>query len=186
MFFQFINSIVTVVTAGPCCGSSCKYLANNVCRNVTDCTLITKCAGRSFSCPDPSPKPDNATECAGGLKVCLKGECKISVCEKYGMQECKCSKEGEECDLCCQQTGLPNTCQSAKNLAEVSYFKKFITLFHGKVLFHPIPVCSLPGFLVLLDPLCTPLLFPPPTPYLDPSKMSKKSASFSSHDSVIL
>ena len=91
-----------------------------MCRNVTGCTLTTLCDGTAYRCPNPVFKEDTTTECDGGLKVCLKGECKVSVCEKYAFQECRCSKEGEECDLCCQEPGKPSTCQSAKNLPAVS------------------------------------------------------------------
>lgn len=116
---------------GPCCGQSCVHLANNICRNETDCTEITRCGGISYSCPDPTPKPDNTSECAGGLKVCMSGECKLSVCNKFGLEECRCMKEGEECDLCCQQPSKPGTCQSAKNLAVIPAALKEVKMVAG-------------------------------------------------------
>ncbi len=38
-------------------------------------------------CPKPVNRKDNETECNEGTKVCQGGECKGSICLKFGMDQ---------------------------------------------------------------------------------------------------
>ena len=40
-----------------------------------------------FRCPKPVNRKDNETECNEGTKVCQAGECKGSICLKFGMDQ---------------------------------------------------------------------------------------------------
>ncbi len=41
----------------------------------------------TFRCPKPVNRKDNETECNEGTKVCQAGECKGSICLKFGMDQ---------------------------------------------------------------------------------------------------
>jgi len=108
---------------GPCCGSDCKFIKkaeNILCKGEEDCTQAATCNGTVAKCPDPRPKPDNQTECNEGTQVCQKGECKDSICLKYGLSSCFLTSElisdkRQLCELACE---FNNTCQSTSELAK--------------------------------------------------------------------
>ena len=59
---------------GPCCDKSCSFtskLDNIRCKNEDDCTRAAFCNGKAATCPEPSHKPDNVTECNQGTQVKL-------------------------------------------------------------------------------------------------------------------
>jgi len=108
---------------GPCCDNQCKFIKKNhqlMCRAEQDCTEVAFCDGTSAQCPRPQNKLDNETECNEGTQVCQQGECKGSVCLKYGLEQCFLSSNDHKntyttrqlCDLACQEPGRNGTCQS--------------------------------------------------------------------------
>ncbi|KAH7951716.1 hypothetical protein HPB52_011705 [Rhipicephalus sanguineus] len=109
-------------TAGPCCTASCDFVPKGeLCSEETECTersyceypliLLQSCwlrTGTRAKCPD-APAKANLTACNKNTQVCLSGECKGSVCEKYGLMECFRNPEGlsmsEQCLLTCRAPG---------------------------------------------------------------------------------
>jgi disintegrin and metalloproteinase domain-containing protein 10 len=88
-----------------------------------DCTEDAFCNGRNATCPSPDPKPDNVTECNQGTQVCQQGECKDSICVKFGLVSCfltsdTVSNKRQLCELACQNPGKNNTCMSTAELAK--------------------------------------------------------------------
>ena len=67
---------------------------------------------------------DIATECNEGTQVCQQGECKGSICLKYGLEQCfLSSSDGKHstrdlCELACQEPGRNNTCKSTGKWVE--------------------------------------------------------------------
>jgi len=108
---------------GPCCGADCRFIPERdgvLCKGEEDCTKAASCNGTAAKCPDPSPKPDNVTECNEGTQVCQKGDCKESICLKYGLSSCfltsdLISDKRALCDLACEHN---NTCLSTSELTK--------------------------------------------------------------------
>jgi len=111
---------------GPCCESDCKFTDRSKktkCKHMDDCTEDAFCNGRNATCPNPDPKPDNVTECNQGTQVCQQGECKDSICVKFGLVSCfltsdTVSNKRQLCELACQNPGKNNTCMSTAELAK--------------------------------------------------------------------
>ena len=53
-----------------------------------DCTEKSFCNGETAHCPRAATKEGNKTECNDGTQVCQQGDCKGSICLKYGMEQC--------------------------------------------------------------------------------------------------
>lgn len=113
---------------GPCCESNCQFTSRaqkTLCKHMEDCTKEAHCNGRNATCPKPEPKPDNITECNQGTQVCQQGECKDSICVKYGLVSCfltsdTVTNKRDLCNLACQDPGKNNTCMSTLELARTS------------------------------------------------------------------
>ncbi len=111
---------------GPCCDQSCRFTDRNdqiLCKNEDDCNRATFCNGRQAQCPEPEHKPDNVTECNQGTQVCQVGECKDSICLKFGLVSCFLTSETvadkrQLCELACQRPGINSTCMSTQQLVE--------------------------------------------------------------------
>ena len=106
---------------GPCCDDQCSFitLAQQLeCKADQECTKAAFCDGRSAKCPRPKTKEDNETECNEGTQVCQEGDCKGSICLKYGLEQCfLSSSDGKHstrdlCELACQESGRNSTCKS--------------------------------------------------------------------------
>ena len=110
---------------GPCCRDTCTFWSsfeNVKCKNEDDCNQKAICNGLQSQCPEPSHKPDNITECNEGTQVCQRGECRESICLKYGLASCFLTSamvddKRELCELACQ--GPNGTCMSTKSLMSV-------------------------------------------------------------------
>jgi len=110
---------------GPCCDKECKFIKSShrlLCRPEQECTAESKCDGTSAKCPQPSNKLDNETECNEGTQVCQQGDCKGSICLKFGLEQCFLSSNDhvhrstrELCDLACQEPGRNGTCMSTND-----------------------------------------------------------------------
>ena len=77
-------------SVGPCCDNQCRFIQKShdkMCRPEQDCTDVSHCDGSSAKCPVPKNKVDNETECNEGTQVCQQGECKGSICLKYGLEQ---------------------------------------------------------------------------------------------------
>ena len=80
---------------------------------------------------------DIATECNEGTQVCQQGECKGSICLKFGLEQCFLSSSDVRaafassrmdwnngnvslalCELACQEPGRNNTCKSTGKWVE--------------------------------------------------------------------
>ena len=75
---------------GPCCDGQCRFIKashQQMCRPEQDCTELAYCDGKSAKCPEPEHKVDNDTECNEGTQVCQQGDCKGSICLKYGLEQ---------------------------------------------------------------------------------------------------
>ncbi|XP_044514421.1 disintegrin and metalloproteinase domain-containing protein 10-like [Gracilinanus agilis] len=99
---------------GPCCGPDCKYFSwGKLCQAETECLLGSTCLGNAAHCPAPVPKA-NFTPCLSGAQICLDGSCRGSLCLSHHLEPCECvsSSPWEQCHLCCQKPGRPNTCAS--------------------------------------------------------------------------
>ncbi|KAM8961154.1 disintegrin and metalloproteinase domain-containing protein 10-like [Pelodytes ibericus] len=102
---------------GLCCNKLCSYKTKEErCQEDAECTLETYCTGLSPKCPKPPPKR-NHTLCNFGTRICLNGLCRESICVKYGLQQCDCDSSSmhEQCQLCCQNPGVPHSCKSTKS-----------------------------------------------------------------------
>ncbi|XP_040583096.1 disintegrin and metalloproteinase domain-containing protein 10 isoform X2 [Lepeophtheirus salmonis] len=125
---------------GPCCDRSCRFIHRRdriQCKHDNDCTEAAVCNGLQATCPEPRFKQDNVTECNKGTQVCQKGECKDTICLKYGLASCFLTSEfvadkRQLCELACQ---VPNghgnksqTCMSTTELVKAGYIPK---LQHG-------------------------------------------------------
>lgn len=96
-------------TAGACCSPSCDFVPKGkLCSEETECTERSYCDGKRAECPK-APAKRNMTACNKNTQVCLSGECRGSVCEKYGLLECFRGAKGltiaEQCLLTCQERG---------------------------------------------------------------------------------
>lgn len=116
---------------GPCCDKSCRFtskLESIKCKNEDDCTTAAYCNGRQAQCPEPEHKPDNVTECNQGTQVCQQGECKDSICLKFGLVSCFLTSDvvtdkRQLCELACQRPGKNNTCMSTAELVSKGLLK---------------------------------------------------------------
>jgi len=107
---------------GPCCDQSCNFIKEHhrqLCKAEQDCTRKAYCNGSSALCPKADNMPDNTTECNEGTKVCQQGDCKGSICLKYGLEQCFLSSDDKVhhstrdlCELACQEPGRNSTCRS--------------------------------------------------------------------------
>lgn len=111
---------------GPCCDGQCRFIKqweSKQCKGEDECTRSSVCDGNQATCPKPDFKPDNLTECNEGTQVCQAGECKSSICVRYGLQPCFLTSDvvadkRELCELACQQPGVGHnhTCMSTREL----------------------------------------------------------------------
>lgn len=109
---------------GPCCEQSCQFTSRTKrleCKHEGDCTDKSFCNGNNATCPKPPNKPDNVTECNQGTQVCQEGECKDSICVKFGLVSCfltsdTVTNKRQLCELACQDPGKNNTCMSTADL----------------------------------------------------------------------
>ena len=75
---------------GPCCDTQCRFVKSNhrlMCRAEQECTEVSHCDGTSAKCPQPRNKVDDETECNEGTQVCQQGDCKGSICLKFGLEQ---------------------------------------------------------------------------------------------------
>jgi len=113
---------------GPCCDRNCNFIKNRhekLCKVEQDCTKESYCDGTTALCPKAENMPDNTTECNEGTKVCQQGDCKGSICLKYGLEQCFLSSDDKVhhstrdlCELACQIPGRNNTCRSTGDWVE--------------------------------------------------------------------
>ena len=116
---------------GPCCNNNCKFVSlssQQMCKIDDDCTDVARCDGSSAKCPEPGHKKDNVTECNDGTQVCQGGDCKASICLKYGLEQCFLTSETvtdirQLCELACKHPEKNNTCMSTKELVEKGLMK---------------------------------------------------------------
>merc|ERR1719471_2694099 len=105
---------------GPCCDQQCNFIRKShgvMCKAEQDCTEDAFCDGTTAKCPVPRNKQDNETECNEGTQVCQQGECKGSICLKFGLEQCFLSSQDQIttralCELACQEPGKNGTCRS--------------------------------------------------------------------------
>jgi len=105
---------------GPCCDQTCHFIRGKLCKAEQDCTKDSYCSGNNATCPRADNMPDNTTECNEGTKVCQQGDCKGSICLKYGLEQCFLSSDDTHthhstrdlCELACQEPGKNKTCRS--------------------------------------------------------------------------
>jgi len=116
-------------SVGPCCTDQCSFIPQShtqKCKEEQDCTEVSFCNGRTALCPPAATKSDNVTECNGGTQVCQQGDCKGSICLKYGMEQCFLSSKDKNvryntrdlCELACQEPGRNGSCRSTSDWAE--------------------------------------------------------------------
>ncbi|KAL1132299.1 hypothetical protein AAG570_010256, partial [Ranatra chinensis] len=112
---------------GPCCQSKeCKFvpLSHRVlCKPESECSWSSTCNGTSPKCPAPLPKA-NKTRCNEGTQLCIKGECRGSICLEWNLTECFLSSQVMPhvdkrtlCELACQNGTDPSTCRSTSQFA---------------------------------------------------------------------
>ena len=112
-------------SVGPCCTDQCTFIPKSraqQCKEDQDCTEKSFCDGTAAVCPKPDKKEDNRTECNGGTQVCQQGDCKGSICLKFGMEQCFLSSADKQttyntralCELACQEPGRNTTCKSTE------------------------------------------------------------------------
>jgi len=108
---------------GKCCTNSCKFVQAReqvLCQDTGECTEASYCRGDQATCPSPTNKIDNETECNEGTQVCQAGECKGSICLKYGMDQCFLSSTHQGyttrdlCELACMSRGENATCKPTR------------------------------------------------------------------------
>eukprot|EP00096_Caligus_rogercresseyi_P006998 TRINITY_DN2419_c0_g1_i1.p1 TRINITY_DN2419_c0_g1~~TRINITY_DN2419_c0_g1_i1.p1 ORF type:complete len:912 (+),score=234.10 TRINITY_DN2419_c0_g1_i1:255-2990(+) len=125
---------------GPCCDRSCRFISrrNRIqCKGDDDCTEAAVCNGLQATCPDARFKPDNVTECNEGTQVCQNGECKDTICLKYGLASCFLTSESlvdkrQLCELACLvpdgHGNKSHTCMSTTELVQFGFIPR---LTHG-------------------------------------------------------
>lgn len=110
---------------GPCCSSeTCKFVPyhqNEICKARSDCSMPSRCNGKSAECPQPSPLPDK-TRCNNGTQLCVKGECSGSICLEWNLQACSLTStdypnidKRKLCELACQNG--TDKCRSTSEFA---------------------------------------------------------------------
>ncbi|XP_063058116.1 disintegrin and metalloproteinase domain-containing protein 10 [Engraulis encrasicolus] len=119
---------------GLCCSTSCDFKAKGTaCEEESECEMKSVCTGASPVCPPPSPKA-NMTLCNLGTRVCLQGECSLSLCVKHGLEQCDCPGDSmrEKCHMCCQEIDKPKTCASTTSSVMAKHFRgKSVALVAG-------------------------------------------------------
>ncbi|KAL3277841.1 hypothetical protein HHI36_013182 [Cryptolaemus montrouzieri] len=111
---------------GPCCSSeTCKFVPfyqNEVCKAKSDCSMPSRCNGRSAECPQPQPLPDK-TRCNNNTQLCIQGECSGSICLEWNLQPCSLTSQDHPnvdkrklCELACQNG--TDICRSTSEFAE--------------------------------------------------------------------
>ncbi|XP_060523585.1 disintegrin and metalloproteinase domain-containing protein 10 isoform X2 [Cylas formicarius] len=111
---------------GPCCSSeTCKFIPvryGEVCKIESECSMSSKCNGRSAECPQPQPRPDK-TRCNNGTQLCIKGECTGSICLEWNLQPCSITSQEHPnldkrrlCELACQNG--TDICRSTSEFAD--------------------------------------------------------------------
>ncbi|ESO05288.1 hypothetical protein HELRODRAFT_191436 [Helobdella robusta] len=122
---------------GPCCNAdTCSFIeqARNVsCKQSTDCTEQAFCeyplflelfTGRQAKCPQPPYKPDGS-ECNENTRICFKGECSQSICNKIHWSECSSqAPPGDKSfdrGLLCFVSCLRTPCENYKGYCDVFY-----------------------------------------------------------------
>ncbi|XP_076250266.1 zinc-dependent metalloprotease kuz isoform X2 [Rhynchophorus ferrugineus] len=110
---------------GPCCSSdTCKFIPfyeGEVCRIASDCSMSSKCNGRTAECPPPQARPDK-TRCNNGTQLCIDGECTGSICLEWNLQACSLTSQDNPnidkrklCELACQNG--TDICRSTSEFA---------------------------------------------------------------------
>lgn len=110
---------------GPCCSSeTCKFIPlyeHEVCKIESDCSMSSKCNGRTAECPSPQPRP-NKTRCNNGTQLCIDGECTGSICLEWNLQACSITTQDHPnidkrklCELACQNG--TDICRSTSEFA---------------------------------------------------------------------
>lgn len=106
---------------GPCCDATCNFIQDTrtLCKLETECSFTSFCNGTSAQCPVPRPRAD-LTPCNDGTQVCQGGECRGSICLKYGLKECFLSSNDKNVDKrkLCELACLDNEgrCRSTSEL----------------------------------------------------------------------
>ncbi|CAL8109487.1 unnamed protein product [Orchesella dallaii] len=107
---------------GPCCDNTCRYIVKSqgtLCKQATECSYKSFCNGTSAQCPTPKPNTE-LTPCNDGTQVCQDGECRGSICLKYGLKECFLSSSDKNVDKrkLCELACLDNSgrCRSTSEL----------------------------------------------------------------------
>ncbi|KAG7487946.1 hypothetical protein MATL_G00028840 [Megalops atlanticus] len=110
---------------GLCCSANCDFKGQDVtCEEESECQLKSQCSGTMATCPTPGAKP-NMTACGLGTRVCISGECSLSLCVKHGLEQCDCPGESmkEKCHMCCQEPDKPKTCASTTSSVLSRFFR---------------------------------------------------------------
>ncbi|KAJ8947906.1 hypothetical protein NQ314_008530 [Rhamnusium bicolor] len=111
---------------GPCCsGETCKFIPSyehEVCKMESDCSMSSKCNGRTAECPPPLPRR-NKTRCNNGTQLCINGECSGSICLEWNLQACSITTQDHPnidkrklCELACQNG--TDICRSTSEFSE--------------------------------------------------------------------
>nr|XP_037279779.1 disintegrin and metalloproteinase domain-containing protein 10-like [Rhipicephalus microplus] len=91
-----------------------------------------KCSGQSASCPASAWRA-NGTVCNQGTQLCEAGECRRSVCRKYGLVECFLAgpdlTPGERCLIACRERGK----NPGSECREACSFRRMRSLCHKKL-----------------------------------------------------
>lgn len=121
-FIPFICS----PSQGPCCsGETCKFILfqeHEVCKMESECSMSSRCNGRSAECPPPLPRR-NKTRCNNGTQLCINGECTGSICLEWNLQACSLTTQDHPnidkrrlCELACQNG--TDICRSTSEFAD--------------------------------------------------------------------
>ncbi|XP_064471464.1 disintegrin and metalloproteinase domain-containing protein 10-like isoform X2 [Ornithodoros turicata] len=100
-----------------CCTTECAARSSGyICRANDDCTHDAMCDGESYTCPSSKPKT-NGTLCNHGTQICRSGECRLSVCQKYGLEQCYLTgahyNPDDMCLIACRKPGQNTDCKEA-------------------------------------------------------------------------
>ncbi|XP_064644930.1 disintegrin and metalloproteinase domain-containing protein 10-like [Lineus longissimus] len=125
-------------SADPCC-KNCQFDdATRMCSPETECSNETNCNGVAKTCPKPAAKEDY-TPCNSMTQVCRAGDCKDSICQRFGWEECSSTLEQadstELCYISCKANGSATApCISSASLtlaADAPKFKEMIDSING-------------------------------------------------------
>ena len=107
---------------GPCCKSTCLFVPESErleCKAGQECTYGSLCNGIEATCPDPSLENSlwktGKEPCNNKTQVCQEGECKGSICLKYGLRPCSVTSNVTRdmrtlCELTCESDSA--TCRN--------------------------------------------------------------------------